>query len=90
MLHNVSFTLRFKHLTNDISDPDQRIKQSAGYKRPRQFFSDAAESELEEYILTASKLYCEPSTKDVRNLAYQYGTTNVTNSIHLVTGCRHS
>jgi hypothetical protein len=76
MLYNTSFTSRFRHLTNYISDPEQRIKPSVGYKRPRQVFSDAANSELEEYILTASKLYYGLSTKDVRNLAYQYAVKN--------------
>jgi hypothetical protein len=39
-------------------------------------FSDAEESELEEYILAASKLYYGQTTKDVRNLAYQYAIKN--------------
>lgn len=39
-------------------------------------FSDEQESELEEYILSASKLYYGLSTKDVRHLAYQYAVKN--------------
>jgi hypothetical protein len=39
-------------------------------------FSDAEESELEEYILAASKLCYGLTTKDVRNLAYQYAIKN--------------
>jgi hypothetical protein len=38
--------------------------------------SDAEESELEEYILAASKLFYGLTTKDVRNLAYQYAIKN--------------
>jgi hypothetical protein len=76
MLYNAYFTLRFRRFTNYISDPEQRIKPSVGYKRPRQVFSDAAESELEKYILAASKLYYGLSTKDVRSLACQYAVKN--------------
>jgi hypothetical protein len=70
--------VRFRHFTNYISDPDQRIKPNVGYirKRPHQVFSDAAELKLEEYILTASKVYYGLSTKDVRSLAYQYAVKN--------------
>jgi hypothetical protein len=39
-------------------------------------FSDAEESELEEYILAASKLCYRLTTKYVRNLAYQYASKN--------------
>jgi hypothetical protein len=35
-------------------------------------FSDEEESELEEYVLAASRLYYELTMKDVRYLAYQY------------------
>jgi hypothetical protein len=72
MLYNASFTLRFKHSTKYISDPERRIKPGVGYKRPRQVVSSAAESVLQEYILTASRLYHGLSTKDMRSLAHQY------------------
>jgi hypothetical protein len=54
-------------------------------------FSDAEESEIEEYILAASKLYYGLTTKDVRILACQYAIkNNVTNNMLLLTGYRHS
>jgi hypothetical protein len=40
--------------------------------RQRQVFSDAEESELEECILAASKMYYVLTTEDVRILACQY------------------
>jgi hypothetical protein len=39
-------------------------------------FSDEEESETEEYVLAASKLYCGLTTKDVRCLPYQYAVKN--------------
>jgi hypothetical protein len=63
MLYNASVTLRFRHFTSHISEREQRIKPSVEYKIPRQVFSDAAESELEEYILTASNVYYGLSTR---------------------------
>jgi hypothetical protein len=55
-----------------ISEPEQPFVPSIWYKRPHLVFSDAEESELEEYILAVSKLYYGLTTKDMRNLAYQY------------------
>jgi hypothetical protein len=66
----------FKRLTYYISEPEQPSVPSIGYKRPHLVFSDAEESELEEHILAASNMYYGLTTKDVRNLAYQYATKN--------------
>jgi hypothetical protein len=37
-----------------------------------QVFSDAEESDLENYLKTASDIYCGSSPRDVRKLVFQY------------------
>jgi hypothetical protein len=71
VLYNASFTLLVQTLPYYISEPEQPSVPSIRYKKPHQVFSDAEESELEEYKLAASKLYYGLTTKDVRNVAYQ-------------------
>lgn len=58
-----------------ISDPEPTVP-SVGYKKPRQNFTDKRETDLEQYIESASKLYYAHFTKEVKTSAYQYAIRN--------------
>jgi hypothetical protein len=51
-------------------------KDQGGYKKPRNIFTDEEEKELQDYLLTCSRMCHGLTPLEVRNLAFSYADAN--------------
>ena len=62
-----------EEMANAEEIPDKLPEVKAGYKAPRQVFTDEEEQALVDYLVTGSKMFYGLCPIEVRGLAYKYG-----------------